>query len=86
MNVIKFLANLCNTFFYQVTLKLQALETISPESEVKEGTNTRCNTHDTKTMQCIHTKSTAVTLHIPLNVVNSFSTNIVLVRWQVSVN
>ncbi|KAL5259941.1 hypothetical protein ACHWQZ_G010156 [Mnemiopsis leidyi] len=67
----------------QVTLKLQALETLSPESEVREGTDTRCTTHDTKTIQCIHTRSTAVTLHIPLNVVNSFSTNIVLVRWQV---
>ena len=59
------------------------METISPEHETIPETDSRFTTHDVTTINCIHTASTSASLHIPLNVVNSFSTNLVLVRWQV---
>lgn len=67
----------------QVTTKLQALEAVSPESQLGEANVSRTTSHCTHTMHCIHIKDTVITLNIPLNVTNSFSTKITSVRWQV---
>jgi len=67
----------------QVTTKLQALEAVSPESQLGESNVSRTTSHCTHTMHCVHIKDTAITLNIPLNVTNSFSTKITSVRWQV---
>lgn len=67
----------------QVTTKLQALEAVSPESQLGDTGVSRTTSHCTHTLHCVHIKDTSVTLNIPLNVTNSFSTNITSVRWQV---